>query len=544
MSNLVVYDPSIVTFDTSKFFTPISTDLISDTLNRRNAVYDSLKRTYNMMTNEVKTSLYYFAAGMGLDNSSRISNMFNIELARQRMDADFWDEIIKKTDVMEFMTAKHRSDWYNNIREFNKKDASGNFILPEFTEETVRQTIGHLLDSRGSFFAEKVDGVFKSLSPNHLTNRPEGFKKRFILNNCITSYGSTNYDKMRVIDDLRYVVNKIAGRDSVELGFNSTGYMDYLLKNRGEWQIFDGGMIRLRGYMAGTIHCEVDPEMAWKLNAILATRYPNQIAPVDRKPPTKEKSFNKVLVDDLISNQVLKLIRTSSRWWKQYEQMYFTKHIDTDKQTIESLKDIMTLIGATYKTTMGDSITFSIDYDPSDVLSEILYTGMIPNSKSYQFYPSPDKIANDVIAYANPSIGDSILEPSAGNGNLVDKLDVKFRKKLTLVELSKIRCDVLTSKGYENIINCDFVEYVKSCKDLGLSHDIVIMNPPFSESRWQIHLDAAISICNKRIVCVLPSGAQNKFNAPNGWNIRYSEVYENEFMGTAINTVIAVLEKN
>lgn len=539
--SLIIYDPNIVPFDTSHFFAPIETDLIKDTIGRRNAIYESIKNTHRLMTSELKTSLYYFASGAGLDNAGRISNMFNIDLARQKLDADFWDEIIKKTDVMEFMTANHRSEWYNNIREFNKTDKDGNFILPEFTEETVRNTIGGLLDSRGSFFAEKVDGVFKSLSPQHLTNRPEGFKKRFILNNCISSYGSTNYDKMRVIDDLRYVVNKIAGRDSVELGFNSTRYMDYLLLNRGEWHVFDGGMIRMRGYMAGTIHCEIDPEMAWKLNAILATRYPNQIAPVDRKPPKKEKSFMKKSVNDLISNQVSKLLQSKGHYSKQYKSIHFNT-ANYDKVVVKQVYDILTMIGGTSKLNFSSFSTMYFDYDPSSVIEEIIYSGEVPNSKSYQFYPTPDVISQEVIKLANPDESDSILEPSAGNGDLISGLDDKFKQNLTLVELSKLRCEVLTSKGYENVINYDFVNFTKECLQDGTKYDIIIMNPPFSESRWEIHLDSALAICNKRVVCVLPSSAEN-YKVPNGWSMYCANKHQNEFAGTSINTMILVLEK-
>lgn len=539
--NITIYDPDIVPFDTSKFFAPVDIDLISDTINRRNLIFESIKNTHNLMTDKFKTSLYYFAAGAGLDNAGRISNMFNLDLARQKLDADFWDEIIKKTDVMEFMTAKHRSDWYNNIREFNKKDTNGNYLLPEFTEETVRTTIGHLLDSRGSYFAEKVDGVFKALSPQHLTNRPYGFKKRFILNNCI-GYCGTNYDKMRVIDDLRYVVNKIAGRESVELGFNSSRYIDYLLRNRGEWHNFDGGMIKMRGYMAGTIHCEIDPEMAWKLNAILATRYPNQIAPTDRKPPKKEKTFVKKSVNDLISNEVSQLLASKGHFNRQYKSINFNT-AKYDKVVVKQVYDILCMIGGTSKLGFGSYSVMYFDYDPSYVIDEIIYSGEVPNSKSYQFYPTPENIADDVIAYANVSENDSILEPSAGNGDIVDKLDHKFRANLTLVELSKLRCDVLESKGYKNIKNCDFIDYTKQCISDNIKHDIVIMNPPFSESRWEIHLDAAVSICNKRIVCVVPSSADTRYNAPNGWTLHCSDIYKNEFTGTSINTIILVLEK-
>ncbi len=59
-------------------------------------------------------------------------------------------------------------------------------------------------------------------------------------------------------------------------------------ERRGEWVTLDGGAMRLRVYGNGNAHLEVHPEMAWRLNAVLASIYPTAIAePNRRRPRTK-----------------------------------------------------------------------------------------------------------------------------------------------------------------------------------------------------------------------------------------------------------------
>lgn len=70
------------------------------------------------------------------------------------------------------------------------------------------------------------------------------------------------------------------------------------------------------------------------------------------------------------------------------------------------------------------------------------------------------------------------------------------------------------------------------------------MNPPFSQGRWQAHLEAAASLLAKdgRLVAILPASAKGKTLVP-GFSHQYSETYANEFAGTSISVVIATLER-
>lgn len=87
---------------------------------------------------------------------------------------------LNMTDVYEYMPNNRRTEWNEQIREMK---------TPDFEEETVRPTIMELLNSRQQFFAERVDGIFRALSGDHVTNRPEGFGKRMILARVFNEYG-------------------------------------------------------------------------------------------------------------------------------------------------------------------------------------------------------------------------------------------------------------------------------------------------------------------------------------------------------------------
>ena len=54
----------------------------------------------------------------------------------------------------------------------------------------------------------------------------------------------------------------------------------------------DGGALRIRCYLKGTAHLEVHPDMAWRLNGVLASLYPAAIpAEFRQKPKKRLKEF-------------------------------------------------------------------------------------------------------------------------------------------------------------------------------------------------------------------------------------------------------------
>ncbi|NIF02582.1 DUF4942 domain-containing protein [Pantoea sp. Acro-805] len=115
-----------------------------------------------------------------------VSKLFDLPGALASLNADFWQQALSLTDVYEYMPNDRRNDWNNQIQEMK---------APDFEENAVRATLTELLFSRQKFFSERVDGIFRSLSRSHVTNRPEGFSKRMILEYMFDQWGTCNYDR-------------------------------------------------------------------------------------------------------------------------------------------------------------------------------------------------------------------------------------------------------------------------------------------------------------------------------------------------------------
>src|SRR5690606_33951228 len=108
------------------------------------------------------------------------------------------------TDVLDCMPQARRDEWNESIRKH---------ATPTFAAHVVFATLSELLASRQRFFAERVDGIFRSLSGNHVTNSPTGFRKRMILEHVTDTWMHSCSSKAGVIDDLRKVVARFMGRD-------------------------------------------------------------------------------------------------------------------------------------------------------------------------------------------------------------------------------------------------------------------------------------------------------------------------------------------
>lgn len=74
--------------------------------------------------------------------------------------------------------------------------------------------------------------------------------------------------------------------------FRATTLLTEARSRHGEWLVLDSGALRVLAYLKGTAHLEVHPDIAWRLNYILAHLYPLAIPPqFCQKPKKKLKDF-------------------------------------------------------------------------------------------------------------------------------------------------------------------------------------------------------------------------------------------------------------
>lgn len=189
-----------------EFFAPVSTDLLSTLIAEYDGKRSGLEALANHMQSPATVGLvHYFLEGNASSDRGRYSmeltaqQLFELKGAIGALNSAYWSKALSFTDVLDTMPQKRRSEWHqqlqNPLGKKRDKYASEYEIhpLPDFTETTVRETIGGLLSMRAQFLAERVDGIFSGLSGEHVTNAPEAFGKRMIVAHVLTVYGTSDH---------------------------------------------------------------------------------------------------------------------------------------------------------------------------------------------------------------------------------------------------------------------------------------------------------------------------------------------------------------
>jgi len=544
--------------DGEEFFAPAPFDLFDTLMSQYRATRARVEAMAEAVSRkECDGVLRYFIAGNCDEQKYTLPNtvgaLFALEPAIAQLDADFWDRALKLTDVLDLMPQKRRQEWYEQIRcpmgrKGNQYRREAELPrIPEFTEDNVRTTLESLIAMRGKFFAERVDGIFQRLSREHVTNCPQGFGKRMILLRAINSYGHTDHDTSGYINDLRCVVAKFMGRD--EPSYNATDTLIQACKHRaGKWVSIDGGALRMRVYAGvGTAHLEVHPDMAWRLNGVLASLYPQAIPAEFRERPKRAKKAKEVaLMNRPLPFKVLDLLarmkegyeRVDNPRWNESKlrRIPNTRQFDfgdKDPTAVAEAERVLTAIGGVY-VKRGGGGHWAFDYEVGPVLSDIVCSGVVPDHRSHQFYPTPESVAKLAIDAAGIEAGHACLEPSAGIGGLADLMP---KDRTTCVEISPLHAKVLQAKGH-TVICGDFLNQPVQ------KFDRIVMNPPFDQGRWQAHLQhaAAMVAPGGRLVAILPASARGKDLLP-GFAVSWSDVIANEFAGTSVSVVIGAFER-
>lgn len=110
--------------------------------------------------------------------------------------------------------------------------------------------------------------------------------------------------------------------------------------------------------------------------------------------------------------------------------------------------------------------------DPTDLLEHVLLTGEITKPEEFGYFPTPARLAQQVVALAGISQDHTVLEPSAGQGGIADH--VPYKDQLDCIELLPDNVAVLEQKGYR-VTPGDFLDIEPTP-----IYDRVVMNPPFT----------------------------------------------------------------
>lgn len=166
---------------------------------------------------------------------------------------------------------------------------------------------------------------------------------------------------------------------------------------------------------------------------------------------------------------------------------YFSSDSLSDAE-YDRLKPIMEHLGGHWREKVK---SFVFAKDVSKELDYYLMNG-VSVSEQYkwqeetQFYPTPVTVAQRVVYLAEIQNGNTVLEPSAGRGGLIDCITTTC--DIFCVEPMRENFDILKSKGYQVVQETfeSFLDKMDDKKEYPEKFDRVVMNPPFS-NQFGVH---------------------------------------------------------
>jgi len=167
------------------------------------------------------------------------------------------------------------------------------------------------------------------------------------------------------------------------------------------------------------------------------------------------------------------------------------------------------------------------------------------------FFPTPRGVVDAMLEYAGDLTGKSVLEPSAGKGDLVQAALDAGAKTVTALEV------VPRLAAYIGLFLTGKV--VTQCVDFmtqePVLHDVILMNPPFERDQAITHVTQAMRWMGKggRLVAVMPAGWSGKALADRlhqtadilGLSVMEVDLearaFKSAFNSTGVNTSLVVI---
>ena len=197
------------------------------------------------------------------------------------------------------------------------------------------------------------------------------------------------------------------------------------------------------------------------------------------------------------------------------------------------------------------------DVDPTGRLEVVINSGVLDPKVKTGYFPTPTVIVDRMIELADFGPNQLILEPSAGQGAIVEKIIPLLGDqlaRLVICENLPENIQILIEKGYGSL--GDFFEYYDFCILNDLKFDRIVMNPPFENQNDISHVTAAYGLLAPGgiLVTIMSAGVlfrENKKTVEFRDNIMEQNVTYLDRLpagafkesGTMVNTILLRLEK-
>lgn len=216
------------------------------------------------------------------------------------------------------------------------------------------------------------------------------------------------------------------------------------------------------------------------------------------------------------------------------------------------VKSALQKAGGVYK---KNSFVFKTEAQP--IIDRLLGGEKVNLKKETQFFATPAGLADDLVFEAQVEPHHVILEPSAGEGAIVDallRLDFDY-KHIFMIEKNAENREVLRKKYKEKnqtIINVDGDDFLNLPND---NFDRIIANPPFSKNQDIDHIIKMYECLGKggRLVSIASTHWQISENKKEtefrAWlkklkaDVREIEAGAFKESGTTVKTVMIIINK-
>jgi len=172
-----------------------------------------------------------------------------------------------------------------------------------------------------------------------------------------------------------------------------------------------------------------------------------------------------------------------------------------DRKTYEAVNKCLENIGGKWSKKAKGHV---FDSDPAPMLDNLVMSGETTDlKKEYQFFPTPREIGDRLCRMAEINEHSRVLEPSAGNGLLVDAILANNPESVYMVELNPDMCQRLRQyvdlSSNSPAVALDSGDFLTKGLSGQISVNRAVMNPPFSRQQDIDHIMEAYK-------CLSPGG--------------------------------------
>lgn len=154
-----------------------------------------------------------------------------------------------------------------------------------------------------------------------------------------------------------------------------------------------------------------------------------------------------------------------------------------DKREYSDLKTLLLKSGGTYK-----SNAFIFKEPAQDIYDRLLGGEDLDFKKKFQYFPTPEKLADKLVELANIKPGDSILEPSAGQGAIIRAINKVCDNIVDYFEIMDFNVKTLETIIDNGDLHAQYVGRDFLLGNTSYKYDKIIANPPFSKNQDIDHI--------------------------------------------------------